>query len=109
MVADALNVTRAEMHGVVTFYHDFRKTPPGRYVLNWCQAEACQAKGARDLAKHAKARLGIEAGETPDRQVTLENVYCLGFGRHRAIGHARRTIGRLDTVRLDALIDEARS
>src|SRR6187455_743831 len=54
-IAEALNVTRAEMHGVVTFYHDFRREPAGRHVLKLCQAEACQARGARDLAKHAKA------------------------------------------------------
>ena len=111
MVADALNVTRAEMHGVVTFYHDFRKVPPGRHVLKLCQAEACQARGARDLAKHAKARLGIDAGETtPDRQVTLENVYCLGFCATAPSAMLDgRPIGRLDTVRLDALIDGVRS
>lgn len=111
MVAEALNVTRAEMHGVVTFYHDFRKAPPGRHVLKLCQAEACQARGSRDLAKRATARLGIEAGETtPDRQVTLENVYCLGFCATAPSAMLDgRPVARLDAARLDALLDEAQS
>src|SRR5262252_4181236 len=67
MVADALNVSRAEMHGIVTFYHDFRSEPPGRRVLKLCRAEACQAAGADALAAHAEQRLGIAIGSTaPD-------------------------------------------
>lgn len=111
MVAEALNVTRAEMHGVVTFYHDFRKAPPGRHVLKLCQAEACQSRGSRELAAHATARLGIAPGETtPDRQVTFENVYCLGFCATAPSAMLDgRPVARLDAARLDALLDEARS
>ncbi|MFO1507170.1 MAG: formate dehydrogenase subunit gamma [Lysobacterales bacterium] len=79
VVAHALNLTRAEVHGVVTFYHDFRKEPAGRHVVKICRAEACQALGARSLEAHAKRALGIGYGETtPDGAVTLEAVYCLG-------------------------------
>lgn len=109
MVADALNVTRAEMHGVVTFYHDFRKERPGRHVLKLCQAEACQARGARELAAQAQARLGVAMGETtPDRQVTLESAYCLGFCATAPSAMLDgRPVARLDARRLDALIEEA--
>src|ERR1700733_13996484 len=64
IIADALNLTRAEVHGVVTFYHDFRRAAPGRHVLKLCRAEACQAMGADGLGAHACARLGIGWGET---------------------------------------------
>jgi formate dehydrogenase subunit gamma len=109
MVATALNVTRAEMHGVVTFYHDFRKELPGAHVLKLCQAEACQATGARKLAAHATERLGIAMGETtPDRCVTLEPVYCLGLCATAPSAMLDgRVIGRLDEKRLDALLTEA--
>ena len=78
-IAYELNLTRADVHGVVSFYHDFRSTPPGRHVVKVCRAEACQARGARALEAHAKQALGIDFGETtPDGAVTLEAVYCLG-------------------------------
>lgn len=111
MVATTLNVTRAEMHGVVTFYHDFRKEPPGAHVLKLCQAEACQATGARKLAARAAERLGIALGETtPDRRVTLEPVYCLGLCATAPSAMLDgRMIGRLDEKRLDALLAEATS
>ena len=68
LIADALNITRAEVHGVITFYHDFRRAPAGRHVLKLCRAEACQAAGGDPLAAHAAARLGVELGTTaPDR------------------------------------------
>lgn len=80
MIADALNLSRAEVHGVVTFYHDFRAAPAGRHVVKLCRAEACQAVGARALAAHAQRRLGIGWHETtPDGRVTLEPVFCLGL------------------------------
>ncbi len=73
MVAEALNLSRAEVHGVVTFYHDFRREPAGRHVLKLCRAEACQAAGGDALAAHAEAKLGVAIGNTtPDRRVTLE-------------------------------------
>ncbi len=80
MVAEALNLTRAEVHGIVTFYHDFREVPPGRHVLKLCRAEACQSMGAAALASRLLERLGIGWGETTaDGGVTVEPVYCLGL------------------------------
>ena len=79
-IADALNLTRAEVHGIVSFYHEFRREPPGRHVLRLCRAEACQSMGADRLAQDTKARLGIDWHETtPDGAVTLEPVFCLGL------------------------------
>lgn len=80
MIADAENRTRAEIHGVVTFYHDFRQAPAGRHVVKVCRAEACQAMGGEAVAKRISSRLGLDFGETAaDGSVTLENVYCLGL------------------------------
>ena len=79
LIANELNITRAEVHGVVTFYHHFRNAPPGRKVVSICRAEACQARGARALEAHAKKTLGIDFHETTtDGAITLEAVYCLG-------------------------------
>ncbi|MBU2326583.1 MAG: formate dehydrogenase subunit gamma [Alphaproteobacteria bacterium] len=80
IIASALNLSRAEVHGVVSFYHDFRARPAGRHVLKLCRAEACQSMGGEPLADRIKARLGIDWHETtPDGAVTLEPVYCLGL------------------------------
>ena len=68
LVAEALNLTRAEVHGIVTFYHDFRRAPPGRHVLRLCRAEACQSMGADALAAHAQTRLGVELGRHHQRR-----------------------------------------
>jgi formate dehydrogenase subunit gamma len=79
LIAGILNLSRAEVHGVVSFYHDFRHTPPGRTVVKVCRAESCQAIGGVALADHIRHRLGIDFGETsPDQRFTLEAVYCLG-------------------------------
>lgn len=79
LIADALNVSRAEVHGVVSFYHYFRTHPVGRHIVYLCRAEACQALGARALEAHAKKSLGIDFhGTTADEVITLEPVYCLG-------------------------------
>lgn len=79
MIAKALSLSRAEVHGVMGFYHDFRSDPPGEHIVHLCRAEACQAVGARELEAHARERLGIGFGETTaDGLVTLEPVYCLG-------------------------------
>ena len=79
-VAAALNLSRAEVHGVVTFYHDFRREPAGRRVVKLCQAEACQARGARAVTAAAEALFHTPLGATsPDGQLTLEPVYCLGL------------------------------
>lgn len=80
MIADSLNLSRAEVYGVLTFYHDFRRSPPGRTVVKLCAAEACQAVGGAALAAYAEEKLGVEMGETsPDGRVTLEPIYCLGL------------------------------
>ncbi len=78
-IARALNLSRAEVHGVISFYHDFRSAPPGRNIIRVCRAESCQAMGAIELAAHIQKRLGIEFGQTSaDGGYTLEPVYCLG-------------------------------
>jgi formate dehydrogenase subunit gamma len=80
IIASALNLSRAEVHGVVTFYPDFRSEPAGRHVVKLCRAEACQAMGCDDLAARVKQELGIDWHQTTtDGQVTLEPVYCLGL------------------------------
>ena len=80
VLADALNLSRAEVHGVVTFYHDFRREPAGRHVLKMCRAEACQSMGGEALVARAEDRLGVACGDTSaDGRVTLEPVYCLGL------------------------------
>jgi formate dehydrogenase subunit gamma len=79
-IADALNISRAEVHGVITFYHDFRRQPAGRHVVKICRAEACQARGGAAIAAAAAERLGVAMGRTrADGVVTLEPVYCLGL------------------------------
>jgi formate dehydrogenase subunit gamma len=109
MVAEALNLSRAEVHGVFTFYHDFRKEPAGRHVLKLCRAEACQAAGGDALAAHAEAKLGIALGyTTADERVTLEPIYCLGLCATAPSAMLDgRLVGRLDDARLDALLAEA--
>ncbi|MEO7936338.1 MAG: formate dehydrogenase subunit gamma [Dokdonella sp.] len=78
-IANALNLSRAEVHGVISFYHHFRSAAPGRHVLKLCRAEACQSMGARAIESHVRSRLGIGFNETSaDGAVTLESVYCLG-------------------------------
>tara|TARA_R110002049_G_scaffold20316_2_gene74978 strand:- start:67 stop:549 length:483 start_codon:yes stop_codon:yes gene_type:complete len=79
LMAEALNLSRAEVHGTITFYHHFRTTPPGRHKLEICRAEACQAMGANRLVAHAKKTLGVDFHETTaDGAISLEAVYCLG-------------------------------
>ena len=108
MVADALNISRAEVHGVVTFYHDYRQAPAGRHVLKLCQAEACQACGSDALAARAQEKLGVKLGETSaDGRVTLEPVYCLGLCSVSPSAMIDgRIVARLDATKLDALIAE---
>ncbi len=80
LIASELNLSRAEVHGVVTFYHDFRSHPAGRHVLKLCRAEACQAMGGDRIAERARQMLGIDFHQTtPDGAVTLEPVFCLGL------------------------------
>lgn len=110
MIAEALNLTRAEVHGVVTFYHDFRREPAGRHVLKLCRAEACQAAGADALAERAERQLGTLLGTTaPGGNVTLEPVYCLGLCATAPSAMLDgRVVGRLDAVRLDTLLAEVK-
>ena len=78
-IAQALNLSRAEIHGVVSFYHHFRTSPPGRHTVYLCRAESCQSMGANQLVEHVKAKLGVDFhGTTQDGAFTLEPVYCLG-------------------------------
>jgi len=105
-IAAALNLSRADVHGTISFYHDFRDHPPGRRILKVCRAEACQAVGAEALAAHAEQRLGLSFGETAaDGAATLEAVYCLG---NCALGPAvmldGRLHGRVSAGRLDSLL-----
>lgn len=80
VIAEALNLSRAEVHGVVSFYHDFRREPTGRHVLKLCRAEACQSMGGDAIAAQVERALGVSLGETSaDGRVTLEPVYCLGL------------------------------
>jgi formate dehydrogenase subunit gamma len=107
VIARALNLSRAEVHGVVTFYHHFRSKAPGRHVLQICRAESCQAAGGRAIERHAAKRLGIGFGETtPDGHFTLEAVYCLGLCACSPAAMLDEDVhGRLTPERLDALID----
>lgn len=108
MVAQALNLSRAEVHGVFTFYHDLRDQPAGRHVLKLCRAEACQAAGCESLVAHAESKLGVAMGETTaDRRVTLEPVYCLGLCATAPSAMLDgRVVGRLNQSRLDTLVAE---
>lgn len=105
-IAQALNLSRAEVHGVVSFYHHFRETPPGRHTIQICRAESCQAVGAEALIAHAKQRLGIGFHETTaDGKITLEPVYCLGncaLSPALLDGHAIH--GRVTAAQFDALV-----
>jgi formate dehydrogenase subunit gamma len=107
VVADALNLSRAEVHGIVSFYHDFRHQPAGRHVIKLCRAEACQSMGADRLAAHAQARLGIDWHETTaDGAVTLEPIFCLGLCAAAPCGMVNdRSLARLDAGRLDAVLE----
>jgi len=79
LMAKSMNLSRAEVHGVMHFYHDFRSQPAGDHIVQICRAEACQAMGSKTLESHVKAKLGIDYGETTsDGRFTLEPVYCLG-------------------------------
>jgi formate dehydrogenase subunit gamma len=108
MIASALHLSRAEVHGVFTFYHDFRHEPAGRHVLKLCRAEACQAAGGDALAARAEARLGVALGNTTaDQRVTLEPIYCLGLCATAPSAMLDgRVVGRLNEARLDALVAE---
>lgn len=107
LIAGALNLSRADVHGVLTFYHDFRRRPAPRRVVKLCQAEACQARGGGALTAHAEQRLGTHIdphGHAGQQGVSLEPVYCLGLcasGPSALIDgrpHARLTVERFDAL-----------
>ncbi|MFO1322325.1 MAG: formate dehydrogenase subunit gamma [Burkholderiales bacterium] len=107
-IADALNLSRAEVHGVISFYHHFRSAPAGRHVLQLCRAEACQSMGAAALLERLRRRLGIDwHATTADSAITLEPVYCLGncacAPAAMVDGEVR---GRLTAESLDTLVSE---
>jgi formate dehydrogenase subunit gamma len=108
LIAEDLNLSRAEVHGVVTFYHYFRDHAPGRHVIQLCRAEACQSMGAAKLAEHARRRLGADFHETTkDGRFTLEAVYCLGnCARAPAAMVDGELVGCVTAARFDALVDE---
>jgi formate dehydrogenase subunit gamma len=100
-LADELNLSRADVHGVVEYYHDFRTEKPGKYIVKICQAEACQAMGSRELTAHAR--------DTIDSDVTLEPVYCLGnCACAPAIMMDGKTHGRVNAGRFDTLLSSLR-
>lgn len=106
IIAKALNLSRAEVHGVMTFYHDFRSAPAGRHVIKICRAESCQAMGTDHLCEHAEKKLGVAFGETTkDRSFTLEPVYCLGnCALSPAMLIGDRLFGKVDAKRFDAIV-----
>jgi formate dehydrogenase subunit gamma len=110
-IAESLNLSRAEVHGVVSFYHDFRAEPAGRHSLKICRAEACQSMGGEANARRASELLGLDFGATsPDGAVTLEAVYCLGFcACAPAAMLDGRPVGRIDRERIDALVAEVQA
>jgi formate dehydrogenase subunit gamma len=108
LIAEGLNLSRAEVHGVITYYHHFRRVPAGRHVLQVCRAEACQAMGADALWAHACSRLGVDGGGMgADGAVTLEPVYCLGLcAMSPAVALDEAPRARMSAARLDALLQE---
>jgi formate dehydrogenase subunit gamma len=110
LIAKELNLSIAEVHGVVTFYHYFLQERPGRSIIHLCRAEACQALGSVALEAHVKARLGVDYhGTTSDGAITLEPVYCLG---NCALGPSimidQQLHGRVTAERFDALVAQSR-
>jgi formate dehydrogenase subunit gamma len=107
-IALALNISRAEVHGVVSFYHDFRESPAGRSVVKLCRAEACQAMGGDTVAAHARAKLGVDWHETtPNGAVTLEPVFCLGLCACAPAAMVNgKLLGRVDADKLDKILGD---
>jgi formate dehydrogenase subunit gamma len=111
LIATALNISKAEVHGVVTFYHDYRNHPAGRHVLKVCRAEACQSMGGDAIAAQISQALGIGFHETAkDNSVTLEPVYCLGLCACAPVAMLDgEVIGRLDADKIEEIVQEVRS
>jgi formate dehydrogenase subunit gamma len=107
LLAAALNITRAEVHGIVTFYHEFRRKVPGRHILHVCRAEACQSVGADAVGAHLRSALALDwHGTTANGAVTLEPVFCLGLC---ATGPSAlldgKPIGRLNVAKIDRMLE----
>ncbi len=109
MIASVLNLSRAEVFGVISFYHDFRREPPGRHVLRICRAEACQATGAVQLADGLLSRLGLQwGGKTADGQLIVEPTFCLGLcACGPAAMYDGEPLARVDRAMLDELVAQA--
>jgi formate dehydrogenase subunit gamma len=109
LIADALNISKADVHGTISFYHDFRSAPPGRHVLKMCRAEACQSMGCDKLIDHVEQRLGTHLGGTSaDGNFTLDAVYCLGnCSLSPAVMLDGKPYGRVSPQVADFLIDDA--
>lgn len=107
-ITRALNITRADLHGVISFYHDFREAPAGRHVLKICRAEACQAVGGAALAESVLKRLALDwHGTTHDGTLTVEPVYCLGLcACGPAVMVDEQVVGRVDQARMQSLLTE---
>ena len=107
-IAKALNLSRAEVHGVISFYHYFRDTPPGKHTIHLCRAESCQAMGGKQLETHVKNRLGIDFHETTaDGKFSLKPVYCLGnCACSPAMQIDEEIFGRVSANRFDAVVKE---
>ena len=107
LIAEALNLSRAEVHGVISFYHFFKTTQPGKHTLQVCRAESCQAVGGRELEAYAKERLEIEYHQTTkDNIVSLEPVYCLGnCACSPSVRVGDEVHGLMTPAKLDALIE----
>ena len=107
-LAEELNLSRADVHGVVEYYHDFRTEETGEHIVKICQAEACQAMGSRELTEHARKTLAMNLHDTANG-ITLEPVYCLGnCACSPAVMINGKTYGRVDESRFDALLDTMR-
>ena len=118
LLADTLNISKAEVVGVIHFYHDFRHSPPGKHILRICRAEACQSMGCESLVKHIGNRLDIEIGAgsaegaftSLDGSFSIENVFCLGnCALSPALMIDGRLYGRVSTDRVDQLLGETRA
>ena len=111
LMADALSLSRAEVLGIIEFYHDFRRTPGGRHTLRVCRAESCQSMGCEALVSHLEQRLGIPMGETtPDGTLTLKTVYCLGnCALSPAVLLDGDLFGRVSPQRADQIVERARA
>ena len=108
VIAEALNLSRADVHGVISFYHYFRDTPPGRHTIHLCRAESCQSMGARNLEAHAKQRLGVDFHQTTGSgSFSFEPVYCLGnCACSPAVMIDGELYGRVTPDRFDDLLSE---